>query len=271
MRELGWEHATIKTNSLIYVYKGKYKYTLQYLNENRHSDNEKVKDEAKKTKMLFYALLGDTKNAALILSSYKQEILGGSLLYKKDGDTYIADSLLKYEIPFNYYNGYIDDALVLCNKVEDEIIKNNLGGGYEYQLAQMRGDILYGSNQLSEAATAYEKLISENYWRKAVWFYRLADCYFRQKMYEEAREVLLQVNMVYEPMSIRPGIAFGYSFPRTFYLLGRSNEELGLQNQAIEAYSQFLGIWKEADEDLPELIDARKRSAVLSGITENGD
>ncbi len=43
------------------------------------------------------------------------------------------------------------------------------------------------------------------------------------------------------------------------YELAKIYEEKGEKQKAIEYYEKFLKIWKEADEDLPELIDAKKR------------
>jgi len=44
-------------------------------------------------------------------------------------------------------------------------------------------------------------------------------------------------------------------------------EEKGSSIKAIEQYEKFLDIWKDADEDLPELMDAQKRLARLKEIT----
>ena len=38
---------------------------------------------------------------------------------------------------------------------------------------------------------------------------------------------------------------------------------------AVDAYADFLDIWREADRDIPSVIDARKRVAALTG--EVGD
>jgi len=57
---------------------------------------------------------------------------------------------------------------------------------------------------------------------------------------------------------------YGFAYPRTFYLLGKINEELGEKQEAIEAYQKFLDIWKNADEDLYEKIDAQERITSLT-------
>ncbi|MCK4421229.1 tetratricopeptide repeat protein [candidate division WOR-3 bacterium] len=47
--------------------------------------------------------------------------------------------------------------------------------------------------------------------------------------------------------------------PKYHYLLAKVYEEKGLKEKAIEQYKRFLEIWKDADEDMPELINARMR------------
>jgi len=51
--------------------------------------------------------------------------------------------------------------------------------------------------------------------------------------------------------------------PKYHYRLAKLYEEKGLMDKAIERYEKFLGFWKDADEDRPELIDARARLAKL--------
>ncbi len=53
--------------------------------------------------------------------------------------------------------------------------------------------------------------------------------------------------------------------PKYHYRLARLYEEKGWSDKAIKEYEKFLKIWKDADEDLPELIDAKSRLAKLRG------
>jgi hypothetical protein len=52
--------------------------------------------------------------------------------------------------------------------------------------------------------------------------------------------------------------------PKYHYRLTKLYEEKGWSGKAIEQYEKFLEIWKDADEDLPELIDAKERLAKLT-------
>ena len=53
------------------------------------------------------------------------------------------------------------------------------------------------------------------------------------------------------------------------YDLGRLYEAQADTARAVDAYANFLDIWREADRDIPSVIDARKRVAALTG--EVGD
>jgi len=55
--------------------------------------------------------------------------------------------------------------------------------------------------------------------------------------------------------------------PRFHYTLAKLCEEKGVKTKAIEQYSKFLEIWKDADKDLPELIDAKKHLARLKAAS----
>jgi tetratricopeptide (TPR) repeat protein len=52
--------------------------------------------------------------------------------------------------------------------------------------------------------------------------------------------------------------------PKYHYRLGKLYEEKGLIEKAIEEYETFIEIWKDAEKDRPELIDAKKRLARLT-------
>ena len=51
--------------------------------------------------------------------------------------------------------------------------------------------------------------------------------------------------------------------PTLRYELAKLYEQKGLEAKAIQQYEKFLDIWKNADADQPELIDAKKRLARL--------
>src|SRR5882672_1141161 len=51
----------------------------------------------------------------------------------------------------------------------------------------------------------------------------------------------------------------------SFFLLGKAFEMRGETRPALDAYSKFLEIWREADPDEPRLAEARGRIAALNG------
>ncbi|MEE9168788.1 MAG: tetratricopeptide repeat protein, partial [bacterium] len=59
-------------------------------------------------------------------------------------------------------------------------------------------------------------------------------------------------------------------YPRSFNLLGKIYEKKGDTQLAIQNYEKFLDLWKDADKDLPDLIDAKKRLAKLKEMSNKG-
>jgi len=52
-------------------------------------------------------------------------------------------------------------------------------------------------------------------------------------------------------------------YPKYHYRLAKLYEEKGQLEKAQKEYEKFLTIWKDADKDLPELIDTKKRLKML--------
>ena len=55
--------------------------------------------------------------------------------------------------------------------------------------------------------------------------------------------------------------------PKYHYRLARLYQEKGRSEQAIKEYKKFLELWEDADNDLPELKEAKKRLATLKEKT----
>jgi tetratricopeptide (TPR) repeat protein len=50
---------------------------------------------------------------------------------------------------------------------------------------------------------------------------------------------------------------------RAYYYLGLAREDLGRTDEAIEAYEEFLGFWRDGDSKIAEITDAKTRLARL--------
>jgi len=85
--------------------------------------------------------------------------------------------------------------------------------------------------------------------------YNLAECEYKSGQLDEAIKHISKLQTFYNN---RYGFRAIY-YPRSFYLLGKIYEKKAQTDLAIENYQKFLDIWKNADKDLPELIDAKKR------------
>lgn len=57
-------------------------------------------------------------------------------------------------------------------------------------------------------------------------------------------------------------------YPKSFYLLGKIYEKKLDKKQARENYRIFLNLWKNADKDLPDYLDSKKRLANIERSTK---
>jgi tetratricopeptide (TPR) repeat protein len=70
------------------------------------------------------------------------------------------------------------------------------------------------------------------------------------------------------------GMFFGMADSRSLteakadHLAGMIYEKAGDRNKAVERYGMLLELWKNADADIPELVDAKKRFTALKGMTK---
>lgn len=56
---------------------------------------------------------------------------------------------------------------------------------------------------------------------------------------------------------------YGDIYAESFYILGKIFEQKGWVEKAIENYEKFLSLWKDADQGIPEVEDAKKRMTEL--------
>ncbi len=59
-------------------------------------------------------------------------------------------------------------------------------------------------------------------------------------------------------------------YARALYGLGRASEAAGKRAEARDAYRRFITLWKDADSDARDLVDARRRFAQLSRRESSG-
>ncbi|MBI3112671.1 MAG: protein kinase [Ignavibacteriales bacterium] len=96
--------------------------------------------------------------------------------------------------------------------------------------------------------------------------FHLGELYFEVGRYDDASRMLSKMQKMYiEPPT--GGVPAGFwrpvNYPRSFFLMAKIHEKKGNTKLAIENYEKFLHLWKDADKDLPELVEAKERLANL--------
>ena len=82
----------------------------------------------------------------------------------------------------------------------------------------------------------------------------LAKTYERMGETDKAREEYEKI-----PNLTTGRLSYGDIYVKSFYNLGRINEQQGNSAKAIKHYEKFLTLWKDADPGIAEVEDARKR------------
>jgi len=125
-------------------------------------------------------------------------------------------------------------------------------------------DMAFATGQWQEAILKYEEIIrlspDEN---AAIANYRAAQLYY------ETEDVDLAILRVKDSQSYYSS-GHPFIYPLGFHLLGKVYEKKGDTQLAIQNYEKFLELWKDADKDLPDLIDAKKRLAKLKEMSNKG-
>jgi len=87
----------------------------------------------------------------------------------------------------------------------------------------------------------------------------LVECQLRAGMYDKALASTTRMRNLRDA-------ALTIQHVKTFLLAGRAHEGKGERKLAVENYERFLDIWKDADKDLPDYIDAKARLGKLKAV-----
>jgi tetratricopeptide (TPR) repeat protein len=132
-------------------------------------------------------------------------------------------------------------------------------------------DVLAGmvelrKNNFSQAIEYFNKAISLMPFQSAIisehglYLDCLAQAYYRSGALDKARNEYEKIT------SLTAGrTSWGDIYTQSFYMLGKIAEQQRDKAKAREHYQKFLDLWKDADPGLPEVEDARKRLAGLTG------
>ena len=96
---------------------------------------------------------------------------------------------------------------------------------------------------------------------KMLVLYPLAECQYKKGQLNKALESIKKLQTIIIPWPRQ------IYYPKSFYLMGKIYEKKGDTSLAVKNYEKFLELWKDADQDLPDLIDAKKRLANLKGVS----
>jgi len=200
-----------------------------------------------------------------------------NILLNTPPSTVPSYSLEFHEVMSRFFYGWIDLQKGIVDSAEHRLqqmkrlIPSMKHADYDwshYYYNVLRGKILLKRNSLNKALSIFKELtmprtISEDrlypiYNNIPITGDLLAQTYIQRNEMDNAI-------IEYEKLVTRDGIRKDKRLihPRYYYELAKLYEEKGWPGKAIEQYEKFLVIWKDADEDLPELIDARARLAKL--------
>jgi serine/threonine protein kinase/tetratricopeptide (TPR) repeat protein len=126
--------------------------------------------------------------------------------------------------------------------------------------------LIYSTNHECTNAEAYlDTVLSENRGFKYLNVFLLfpaALCQFEAGQFDKA---LAHLALLQETLSNIGGWRSLY-YPKSFFLMGKIYDKKGDKKLTVANFEKFLNLWKDADKDLPELIDAKARLAKLKGV-----
>jgi len=128
----------------------------------------------------------------------------------------------------------------------------------------LKAEIYTAENRYDDGLTVMQKIefpkVTDNFFRLTLPLRDDMMAKILQKMNQPDEAILEYESLIGSDLKVR-----GWRFidPRFRYRLAKLYEQKSWPGKAIEQYKRFLNIWKDADPDHPELIDAKQRLAEL--------
>jgi len=187
--------------------------------------------------------------------SYKEAMLMEKTTYS-ESVIYWQD----YYIKLLALNNKIDSALKVLSVLKREIEDEDENANYYYANYWWGAGIIELTKGKAEIGIEYlEKAVNLEGAMYIKYHYDLARAYIESNRLGEAVEILEKTTNRYDDLRARRPIRS----VKVHYLLGLAYEKSGWSNKAIEQYEIFLDIWKNADEGIVEIEDAKERLAKL--------
>ena len=180
-----------------------------------------------------------------------------------DEDRFIQEGVLFQKTQTYLAMKRLDDAQKTADEhrrmCEESMNKYLIGENYHLQ-----GLIELEKKNYSDAIGYFEKALGAleaNSGTRLDLSNSMAFAYYRSGDLEHARAEYEKISTFHTGR-----ITYGDIYAKSYNMRGKINEELGDKTKAIENYEKFLELWKDADPELPEPEDARKRLAALKKI-----
>ena len=161
----------------------------------------------------------------------------------------------------------IDEATKTAEELK-AMIEKGLGKKYMRYYHHLMGIRELKRHNFSQAIKYFEKALSllpfqnPGSWilhnRHALFIDSLASAYYQKGEIERARKEYEKIIFL-----TNGRLFYGDIYAKSYYMLGKIYQQKGWEGKAIEHYERFLNLWKDADPDIPELIDARKQLKAL--------
>ena len=151
------------------------------------------------------------------------------------------------------------EGLKIC---ADGAVNKKLARHHYYLAGMIESEAGRFSSAVENLKKAIALLDAESWYTKTAWkaafFDGLAAVYFESGDWARAKEELRRIQSL-PLVRLQSGDVYAVSF----YWLGKIAEEEGKKAEAAESYRKFLDLWKNADPELLEIVDAKLRLAGL--------
>ena len=204
--------------------------------------------------------LNEMRNRLFLAAAYKAK--GAKAAFRDELNSALAIQQQGYvdpwwlQIAWKLYirEGWLEEAETLLEKIESKIDEKNKSDRVVLNILQ--GEMALAQGSYDEAVEKLSLAYSEredNYVLES-----LAYAHMKNEDWDKAISR-------YEELIIRKQIGWEAQedWIQAHYHLGRIHEEKGEREKAIRYYQELIDIWKEADDDIPMLIDAKERMAEL--------